>query len=644
MLTDTLLMKEFVLNYVGKKVYCTMSSPDRFDELIDHIIRIYQSKAFDRIVVVCNNLGQTKRWSKEQLESLHNYGVETYEREWNNSFPDARNDYIQKCQHGDYIVVSDTDEHFNDKFLSDIDKIFNQMNNQKKIYARINAHDKTYPYNWKKDDSEPPELVSGHMKLLIFKYIPGLHYQGIGETKNIHETLMPPPPRDFVIDLSKEYYYVHTKTEQEIWARALRNVVTGGGGNNAGEHNKAWKPLLEICSNLNIHTYYELDDYLKAGNIDQILKDWIIQNRQMGMNYENEMVDIFKYYFYYLHPEEKPVDIDIIDELDPHGLAALMSFVGDQYIEILGRHASDKERYSYAIAIIEGRLTKDELAEIFRQSDEYKQKHQSLVPTPKEPVENLPLAHLPISVDLKLTENIIDQILRHSKFYNQHIKSLVELGKRWMIHAAINYKIETGGLGNDEQPLENYAHYINDILLYMPLNSFKRILDIGAGAGDETKALLDAGYEPIGITIGPDNVKSALDRYKIKLLEEDMHCLRFPKDYFDAVILIHTYEHSYASNILLGELYHVLRDYGRVYVAVPDPEAEESKTIWHVNLRLDWQIIEEFQYWGFKLINVDQDKQRRDKYTFVFEKLPAGDPDFTNYGYLQHIIKLRELL
>jgi len=639
-------MQEFALNYIGKKVYCTMASPERFRELLIHIRLIHFSKAFDRIVVICNNLGKTKRWSKGHLESLQNYGAETYEREWNNSFPDARNELIQKCQHGDWIITSDSDEHFNEKFLQDLDKILNQLNRKKKLYARINAHDKTYPYNWNLGDPKPAEVISSHMKLLIFKYIPGLYYRGIGETGTVHETLMPSPPREYVIDLPKDYYYVHTKTEQEIWQRALRNVYQSGGGNNAGNHNPSWQPLLEICENLDIHNYYELDKYLQEGIIDQTLKDWIIQNRQVGMNYENEMVDIFKYYFYYLHPDQKPFDINVIEKLDPNGAAALMAFVGEQYLEILGRHASDDERYHYAMLIMTQKITKDQLSDILKQSDEYKQNHQtnqqqqSLQEQDEGPSENLPLAHLPISVELKLTENIIDQVLRHSKFYNEHIKSLVELGKRWMIHAAINYKIESNGSGSDEQPLEQYDHYIQDIKKFISPEQYKRVLDIGAGAGDETKALLNAGFETIGITIGPDNVKSALERYNIKLFEEDMHSLRFPKDYFDAIILIHTYEHSYASNILLGELYHVLRDYGRIFVAVPDPEAQESKTVWHVNLRLDWQIIEEFRYWGFKLISQDN----LSKYSFVFEKLPAGDPEFTNYDYLQHIIKLRELL
>lgn len=642
------LLQEFVLNYVGQKVYCTIASPDRLDELIIHLSRI--KKAVDRIVVICNNLGDVKKWDPKGLDILHELGAETYEREWNGSFPDARNEYIQKTQHGDWLIVSDSDEHFSDSFIDEIDTVLDQMNKRKKLYARINAHDLTYPFNYDRTiDPLPKELISEHMKLLIFKHLPHMHYTGIGETKAVHEMLMPPPPQEYIMDLPKHYWYVHIKQEQEIWERALRNVYIGGGGNNAGEHNKSWMPLLKICHSLKINSYFELDEYMKKGETDFLLRKWIIDNRQKGMNFEDEMVDIFKYYFYYLHPEEKPNGIDVIEELAVGSLAELMKFVGEMYLEVLGRHASDDERFHYADLIQKDKIKRVDIEEILKDSSEYKNRHRvhyasNSDPKQNEITEELPLAYLPLKVDIQLTENLIDQILRHSKFYNEHFKYLAEIGKRWMIHAAINYKIETQGKGDDKQELASFKHYIDDIQIYMPLNQYNKILDIGAGAGDETMALLDAGYDVIGLTLGEDNVKSAKERYNITLHEEDMHCLRFPKNFFDGIVLIHTYEHAYSSVILLGELYHVLRDYGRIYVAVPDPEAEESKTIWHVNLRLDWQIIEEFSYWGFRLVNISNGKQKRDKYTFVFEKLPIGDPEFANYGYLRHIINLRELL
>jgi len=219
--------------------------------------------------------------------------------------------------------------------------------------------------------------------------------------------------------------------------------------------------------------------------------------------------------------------------------------------------------------------------------------------------------------------------------------------RKWEAYLAIHKKAETGGRGVDTEPVETFFHYVEKVKEIMPPDKYPKLLEVGAGAGDETKAFMDAGYEVTGITFGIDNIKYAKEKYGITLLEIDMHDLPpFWKNTFDGAIVIHTLEHALAPIVVIGELYFVLKDYGRVYVAVPDPNAEQSKVIWHTSLLYPEQVKYYFEYWGFKTIRSGETHGRQgwDKYEFAFEKLPPGHPDFKNWGYLQHIYRRLERL
>jgi SAM-dependent methyltransferase len=251
---------------------------------------------------------------------------------------------------------------------------------------------------------------------------------------------------------------------------------------------------------------------------------------------------------------------------------------------------------------------------------------------------------VPVSIDVQVTPEMFVKAIMQSETYWRKIKPMIDLARKFDAYLAIQKKAETGGKGVDEEPLETFTHYIEKIKAAMPPDKYPFILEVGAGAGDETKALMDAGYRVVGITFGEDNIKRAEEKYGIKLLEMDMHNLQFPEKYFDGAVIIHTFEHALAPHMVVGELRYVLRDGGRVYVAVPDPDAEHVKTVWHTNLLNKEQIIEIFRYWGFREISGGelQGKCDRDKYEFVFEKLPDDHPDFRHkWGYIQHIYRRR---
>lgn len=632
------------------KVYYTMAPPSRKDQVIKAID--IMRPAVDRVVVVCNNTGK-EIWTDKLLSVLHAHGAETYPRTWTDNFIEARNDALEKCQTEDWIIQSDSDEHFNSLFVADLDFILKTLDEKQVTEAKINAHDLTYPFGWKKGDTLPPELVSNHYKMLIFKKKSETYFQGVGAMKNVHEVLLPISQK--LANLDPKYYYIHIKDEQEIWERAARNVVIGGGGNNVGGepnadnhqlfYNKEWLRLRELMILLNLPDWPAVNDYLKKGKIDSRLKEWLIKNRQKGMDYENEMVDMFRYYFYYLHPTELPANCDVIDEIEPDSLADICAFIEQEYLENLGRHAELEGKAHYARLLFENALTRDQFHEELMRSPEAVKFKQTQKAQTKQKVEEQFNVEIPMVVpQIPITADMIMQILQHSKFFNKYWLPHYEFGRKFQIHSALAWKVETEGKGTDEAPKENYYGYLKTIKKYLPPETFTKMLNIGAGAGDETMVLQEAGYQVAGITIGKDNIELAKKKYNIDLFEMDMHSLPFPRDFFDSIALIHTFEHAYAPLILIGEMYYVLKDGGRIYIAVPNSKNPEMHIIWHVNLMEPWQIIHYFEYWGFKLFYterpIDSEEQHFSE-QFVFEKLPKGHPDFKNWDYLKHVYKLR---
>ena len=620
-------------------VFCQMTSPDRIDGTLEMAARI--RPYVDRIVIIVNET-KYEKLGPEDEQSLLNIGCEVYKRLWNDNFPDARNAYLEKCQHDDWVIVTDSDEFLNKKLCQDLRKIIEEAERKGYHMLLVNSHDVLY-----RQDGTKQETKSDFFKNLIFKKREGVYYEGVGETKNVHETLRVPPGTVQIRLNSKEYWYTHVKHEWQIWERAARNVFIGGGGNNVGKKNKAWIELRKICNELGIYEWHDFRKYMYQGNIDQKLKEWLINNRYEGYDYEHEMLEMFRWYFEYLHPEEKPEGIEPVYQIKDEK-KEIYRFIEHAYLKVLGRHADDFGKDYYAKAILEGRIKKEELEDILRRSTEYQEKNQYAIPysTSEQDIEYRSIKKVPIELKIGITEDMIRTEMFKSNTFHRLLRNL-KWWDVWRAHLSVAYKDETQGKGTDDEPVETFEHYVEKIKSAMPIGEFNNILNIGAGCGAETYLLQKQGYNVVGITLGADNVRYAKEKFNIDLLEQEMHFLNFPESFFDGVVLIHTFEHSYAPLVLIGEIYFVLRDYGRVYVAVPDPEAEHSDTIWHVNLLTRKQIIRLFNYWGFRLIdtsNFEGTRQGWDKYEFVFEKLPPGHEDFKNWGYLKHVYERRKLI
>ncbi|MCW4049218.1 MAG: DUF4214 domain-containing protein [Candidatus Bathyarchaeota archaeon] len=371
----------------------------------------------DRYVVIVDG-----SVTEKQKQSLRDLGCEVYFHPWEDSMVKMRNQYLEKCQTDDWIIVHDPDEWFCEKFCEDVREICEKAEKDDLALLLINSHDTTI-----KEDGSRDESVSDFFKNLIFQKKEGTSYEGVGEVKEVHETLIIPGLTKAVRLPKEEYWYEHTKYWHEVWERAARNVFMAGGGNNAGTRNPSWRPLRDICDELGLDTWPKAREYFRKGDIDPRLKQWLWDNRFEGFDFDHEEMEFGRWYFEYLYPEEREFTDEVwepVYEIPIGSPAELMNYVEKTYIELLGRHADQAGKEYYTNAILEGLLRREDLPDIIKQSLEYQQK---VAEPPSIQGERIRIP-VPVNVDLQITEGIFLEALKRSNVYWQGIKPKMDIG------------------------------------------------------------------------------------------------------------------------------------------------------------------------------------------------------------------------
>jgi len=392
-------------------VGCAGVYGERVDQATECIKRLRPH--VDRYVVIVD-----ESVTEEQKQRLRDLGCEVYFHPWEDSMVKMRNQYLEKCQTDDWIIVHDPDEWFCEKFCEDVREIFETAEKDDLALLLINSHDILYDA-----DGSKKEVVSDFFKNLIFQKKEGTRYEGVGEVKEVHETLIIPGLAR-AVRLSKEtYWYEHVKYWHEVWERAARNVFLAGGGNNVGERNPSWKPLREICDDLGLDNWPKAREYLRKGDIDPRLKQWLWDNRFEGFDFDHEEMEFGRWYYEYLHPEEAGpwAPVTVLQKGSP---PEVMAYIEDQYMQVLGRHAEQEGKEYYAKAILEGRISREDLPEILKRSLEYKQKVAEQTPIQGETIR-IPV---PVNVDIQITEDIFLEALKRSDLYWEQIKPRLDVG------------------------------------------------------------------------------------------------------------------------------------------------------------------------------------------------------------------------
>jgi len=106
-------------------------------------------------------------------------------------------------------------------------------------------------------------------------------------------------------------------------------------------------------------------------------------------------------------------------------------------------------------------------------------------------------------------------------------------------------------------------------VMYLPAKPNGNLLEIGSGSGQMLKFLQDLGWHVEGV----DFDAAAVENAKAKGVQVNLDTLesqKYPKDYFDVIIMSHLIEHVHDPLQLLCESYRILKPYGRVVIVTPN--------------------------------------------------------------------------
>lgn len=387
---------------------------ERIEQSLESIRRI--APYVDRTIVIVD-----ETVTEEQKQQLRDLGCEVYFHPWEDSMVKMRNQALEKIQSDDFVITADPDEWFNEQFCQDIRAITKKAEANQIDLILINSHDTTIKADLTEDSS-----ISDFFKNLIYRKLEGTHYEGTGEIKEVHETLMI-PGMNKTVRLDKNYWYEHIKYWHEVWERAARNVFLAGGGNNVGSRNQSWQVLRKGCQSLGITTWPHAREYFRKGNINIGLKEWLWHNRFEGFDYQHEMMEFGRWYFEYLHPEENSFEVDgkqvvwqPVTELQFGTPPEVMRFVEEIYMQTLGRHADQYGKEAYTKAILDKTIKREDLPQLLKQSPEYMEKVGG-------PTERIKL-QVPVSVDIKINEGLIVEAMSRSKTWEEKIKPKIDVG------------------------------------------------------------------------------------------------------------------------------------------------------------------------------------------------------------------------
>ena len=375
--------------------YCTIC---QFPE--EALPNVYRVRPYVNEIVVVHNhpvIAQVKAEFDDLGATLHYV-------DWKEDFSYKRTQYIRKTgeiikekgvecgytKDNTWMLVSDTDEFPSIPLLQNLQNLIAKAEINKSTICTINAHDifikgegTPNPFTFiprSLEDIPKEEILynntSNYFKELLVKYQDKLEYRG-----KVHHTLSGSGLR--IMQLSKNYWYDHIKTDADLHSHGCRNWFIGGGG--VQQFGQKWKEFHKITDKYGLDTWEKMEKAMKIGNIHHDILQFIVDHKDENDDHTDSELRSFYSYYKILHSNELNNTIQTIKSIvtkdgikDPDPVKGsvdeIKRFVDSEYIRILGRNGDTAGVNNYTNAIKEGRIKKEELANIFRKSSEYIEK------------------------------------------------------------------------------------------------------------------------------------------------------------------------------------------------------------------------------------------------------------------------------
>lgn len=116
----------------------------------------------------------------------------------------------------------------------------------------------------------------------------------------------------------------------------------------------------------------------------------------------------------------------------------------------------------------------------------------------------------------------------------------------------------------------------NNVIMIVPYKEEGKILDVGCGSGQLIEWLKRHGWEVYGVEISPKAISEANKR-GLNVLCGELIDARFPKHFFDTVVLNGVLEHVHDPTELLREINRILKQDALLITVAPNIESYESE-------------------------------------------------------------------
>lgn len=339
------------------------------------------------------------KWFEDNKEK---YKLELVRYEWTDDMPQMRNSYLQKAKEFgiQWLIVSDPDELYDMNLAKNLRSLIEKYDSEGYSILGVNVRDQFQTIGndqWFDELDKLKEWPAGFNEtdyfkpMLIFKLFPDIRYEGVGVERKVHETLLT-QYKQKTINLPKEFFYVHAKNVLTIWRNAARNLFISGGGDNEGSKNRLWTDLRRFCGEIGINTWSEYESFVNMGiNKYSEIKSLTVEQKKefrlileaalksLPTKYGTENREMAKWYLA-LHQDELDEKLLLLIKTVPEisKESELENFVTQTYYQILGRHPDRSGLDIYVQKIMNKELKRHELADIFRSSQEHKEKFSGI--------------------------------------------------------------------------------------------------------------------------------------------------------------------------------------------------------------------------------------------------------------------------